>query len=196
MVVSPDGMTYFGGNSGIKALDITYADEKYLRKYNKWEMSEYTFRTEAEFEAAKEGIPVGATVIKLYEYPDNGYSISRPDLWPVGTEIDFGHDLIGQRFTGNITGVPEGVLNSIKLFDININTFRIINQGGWFTNPGIGSVPVSIQAGTVNNDPSVVNKCWSLIQLRSGDGALFFNSYANNRSTGNFPYDVWVTYKK
>jgi hypothetical protein len=33
--------------------------------------TDYVYETEAEFEADKDNIPVGATVIKLYEYPDN-----------------------------------------------------------------------------------------------------------------------------
>jgi hypothetical protein len=33
--------------------------------------TDYIYETEAEFEAEKDNIPVGATVIKLYEYPDN-----------------------------------------------------------------------------------------------------------------------------
>jgi hypothetical protein len=123
------------------------------------------------------------------------YSLNRPDLWPVKTEINFGNNLIGQRFTGNITAAAQ-TLVYIKLFDVNINTFRIINQGGWFTNPGFNKIPVSIQSGTVNNDPSVVEKCWALIQLRSADSTVFFNSWANDRSDKDYPYDVWVTYNK
>jgi hypothetical protein len=33
--------------------------------------TDYVYETEAEFEADRDSIPVGATVIKLYEYPDN-----------------------------------------------------------------------------------------------------------------------------
>jgi hypothetical protein len=48
--------------------------------------TDYVYATEAAFEAAKANIPIGATVIKLYEYPDNiaGFMIV-PDYANTGT---------------------------------------------------------------------------------------------------------------
>jgi hypothetical protein len=48
--------------------------------------TDYVYETEAEFEADKDNIPVGATVIKLYEYPDNlaGFMVV-PDYANMGT---------------------------------------------------------------------------------------------------------------
>jgi hypothetical protein len=149
----------------------------------------YLYWTEAEFEAAKDSIPVGATVVKMYEYPSNGYSTGRPDLWPVGVEIDFGQNLFGQRFTGNITSAAAGVLNSTALITFPDNSFRIVDSGGQWQ-------PLDLYAQfeplgfNINSSDQ-----WAYVWINIENKTIEFRTRCATART-NRAYDVWATYNK
>jgi hypothetical protein len=187
--IGSDGRTYFGnsgagGNLGIKTLEITYTNEKYLRRHGEWDKyePEYIFATEAEFEAAKDSIPVGATVVKLYEYPSNGYSTGRPDLWPVGVEIDFGGGLFGRRLTG--TSTSTGSRTAIGIFNYKPTSFKFVNCGGGMA--------------LSNNDPDYIYQqsfgSSDIIISQDNTYGVVLDIPGGNRT--NAPYDVWITYSK
>jgi hypothetical protein len=95
---------------------------------NKNVQTTYTYETEAEFEADKDNIPIGAIVIKMYEYPENHlYDLSRPDLWPFNTEIDFGGGLYGRR-TNRSSQDAFAAWNEFWLF--YMTNIYLVNCGG------------------------------------------------------------------
>jgi hypothetical protein len=147
--------------------------------------TDYIYETKTDFEAAKDSIPVGATVIKMYEYPENfQYSITRPDKWPVNVEIDFGDGLYGQRFTGSISAAANTTAN------VNVKTisgFSALISGGGRMNTGVNwiSVPYSngeanpISVGAYYNDAGLLSLYTKSMHVRT-----------------NSPYDIWITYTK
>lgn len=124
------------------------------------------------------------TAFKLYT--DNEYNgllqLSRPDLWPVNTEIDFGNGLYGQRFTGTITAAANAG-NTVHLYATHVKVYQF---GGW--------VQYANNGGTMQlayNENS--GYAFSLYSAPSG-GLSLFNLSSSART--NAPYDIWCTYHK
>ncbi|MDR1252916.1 MAG: hypothetical protein LBK62_12270 [Treponema sp.] len=65
MIIGSNGKLTPGVSGKVDSVNGIPPDE------NKNVKTDYIYQTEADFEAAKDNIPVGATVIKLYEYPKN-----------------------------------------------------------------------------------------------------------------------------
>ena len=63
-----NGTTYATAGEAVQALNAFVGN---FKPAGGAAQQPYVYETEAEFEADKANIPVGATVIKLYEYPDN-----------------------------------------------------------------------------------------------------------------------------
>jgi hypothetical protein len=158
----------------------------------------YLYWTEAEFEAAKDGIPLGATVVKMYEYPENGYSTGRPDLWPVDTEIDFGGGLYGQRFTGTITGSAYAGLNTELMPSGSVS--RPVNSGGWWDSNRTATAGyqryIAVGQGyAVYGGSGTTGHVFTCVVSVTEDFALNMHTVSSADRT-NAPYDIWVTYTK
>jgi hypothetical protein len=154
---------------------------------NKNVQTDYIYQTEADFEADKDNIPVGSTVIKMYEYPENKiYELNRPYLWPINTEIDFGNGLYGFRKVGVASGTAQV---NIGMLSVAIaGSAKLISQGGYVT--------------PENSTPSYVT-AYPIPDFAKGfiiqDNAYGINLIIPVISSGNrtnAPYDVWVTYTK
>lgn len=123
----------------------------------------------------------------------NSLLLTRPDLWQVGTEYDFGGGLYGQRFKGTTTGnsLSSG---GLALVSGVAKTAQVKNKGGM--------VDMSGTAGTNWYD---INGGWG-----QGAGTDYFLPLVTNTSqvirfycknnqgitTGTIQYDIWITYTK
>jgi hypothetical protein len=167
---------------------------------NKNVQTDYIYLTEADFEAAKDSIPVGATVIKMYEYPDNGYLLNRPDLWPVNAEIDFGQGLYGRRSNGS--GAAYAAYNEFWPF-YRTNIF-LVDCGGLVkltrTDGNVIAFPIGKPSygSNISSMPAFpFNVGFSIESLYSGPGqvAVVIRCAARFDITA-WSSDVWITYKK
>jgi hypothetical protein len=167
---------------------------------NKNVQTDYIYETEADFEADKNNIPVGATVIKLYEYPDNHpYDLNRPDLWPLNTEIDFGGGLFGQHKAGTFTDTAERAVNRVVMLTLTgaqvapESTFRLVDFGGnWQPN---ASMAMAEPVRGTNTYPESSIAQWSNFWVDMDNKWVAFRSWTLSARTG-CTYDVWFTYKK
>ena len=109
---------------------------------NKNVQTDYVYATEAEFEADKANIPVGATVIKLYEYPDStaGFMVV-PDYANRETAnriVDTNNgtwvaDRTGFVFAGGFATSGGSSLNQVEI-DVLVN-----NKSVFYTNTMIAA---------------------------------------------------------
>lgn len=135
---------------------------------------------------------------KVYKlYTDNEYNdvlqLSRPDLWPLDTEIAFENGLYGMHKAGNITLTANTQSNLIvvpKSAGLT-TTAKFIDRGGWWqASPGSYKYFIDVNWGT-----SIQTCYW--LDIRSGVSdvpciRLAFQAPA----AGTYAYDTWVTYTK
>ena len=117
-----------------------------------------------------------------------GTLISRPDLWPENTELDFGDGLYGQRFTGKITQAANSKAQIMFIYSIG----KLISYGGewqW----GSSTVERATIPDFFINGSGIFTTGGFL--FKTGTGGLRFDSYSSGDRT-NAPYDVWVLYTK
>ena len=92
----------------------------------------YVYSTPDAYEAEKASIPIGARVVKLYEYPVNQlYYVNRPDLWPVAAEVDLGGGLYGGVIAGTMPDWSSGWVNWNSGYSVGAN-HKLQNAGGYF----------------------------------------------------------------
>lgn len=112
-----------------------------------------------------------------------GALISRPDLWPVNVEIDFGDGLYGKRCSGTITRAANAE-NFVLITYHNCGT--VFASGGMYATIDnnyyihIGQPFVNGEIGTIYRDQA--------------KDLYFMSRIPFNRT--NAPYDVWALYTK
>jgi hypothetical protein len=93
--------------------------------------TDYVYATETEFEAAKANIPIGATVIKLYEYPESyaGF-MAVPDYSRL--EAITGLNDIGKTWVANRDGFVRLTISNQVISNaiFNINGTQVLNIVG------------------------------------------------------------------
>jgi hypothetical protein len=120
----------------------------------------------------------------------NAALINRPDKWIVGQEYNFGDNLYGQRFTGNVSITTNNVGTVINIDSVTGN--YILNYGGimetiydnnTYTYP-IGNIPA------INN----FNNIYSINpEFYNNTLRIRFNSYSSSHT---LRYDLWMKYAK
>ena len=124
-----------------------------------------------------------------------GSLVSRPDLWTVGTEYDFGGGLYGQRFSGTF-GSPTGSSPRLGyIYDTNVSMSKIVNSGGTFTYE-LYNVEYTINASsTFMNTDATMQTAGSLIISTTFNG-LRIQLFTRLAYSALPKYDIWVLYKK
>jgi hypothetical protein len=115
--------------------------------------------------------------------------ISRPDLWVVGTEYNFGQGLFGKRFTGTITAAVN--VRFERYIELNCE-WKTVKSGG---NVQMGSAWYNMplgQSAYAWTSPFGVTK-YSCID---GNGADMYLVSQSSMARTNAPYDIWVLYRK
>jgi hypothetical protein len=158
--------------------------------------TDYVFATEAEFNAAEANIPKGARVVKTWEFPDNTSALaSRPDLWPVATEVNLGGGLYGVALSGVLPDwSATGVLNFNSGFTISgwdTATCRPVSAGGGYQKGDRGWHILGYSrwaADTASNVSAGIDQ----------SGAIYINAHMENRpyNADYANYLVWLTYRK
>lgn len=119
----------------------------------------------------------------------NSLLLTRPDLWEVGTEYDFGGGLYGRRFTGTITVAAN--TTDTRVIANNIGSPRLVSFGGDFA---------------YDNDLNTLQLGYSQVDNNSFCGSLYTHSNTGGGEIRlvtktsyvrtNAPYDIWCTYTK
>jgi hypothetical protein len=127
----------------------------------------------------------GKTVILTDIYPyENSYSIDRPDLWPINTEINFGNNLYGIR-AADVTFNPSTTVQQIALAS------------------GLGtSTPVSSGGSIIQSTDS--NSAWTIPYVTgfkigfkiTTAGVLTMIVVADGNQSGWKTANIWITYKR
>jgi hypothetical protein len=114
------------------------------------------------------------------------YSITRPDKWANGVEINFGDGLYGQRFTGYIDIAKQTTsLKELTSFAVS----AIISYGGWWQRGDAAkySMPSTI--------PNNADMCWFYTNNATRH-IIFGSNTALARDSTTGLYEIWTTYRK
>jgi hypothetical protein len=118
------------------------------------------------------------------------YSISRPDLWANGVEINFGQNLFGYRTQGTQTSTSADQVISTDIMPIStpLSTFKLLSMGGNF-DAGNGYCQSPIGSTNLISGFTNCGFIWltaTNVVLRIKTGTVRTDAQ----------YDVWFTYKK
>jgi hypothetical protein len=122
---------------------------------------------------------------------NNTYSINRPDLWPVGVELDFGNGLLGQRFVGTITEVAN--VNTTTVLIPDMPTTSSVRDAGGCLSYGYSQTTLKQTLGASNVRGL---EFWSSVFLLHATPSSLGLRSITGLDRHNAPYDVWVTYTK
>lgn len=113
-----------------------------------------------------------------------GSLVSRPDLWVVGTEYDFGNGLYGQKYTGTTSLIANQV--KVVVLDSSLTNIELLYDVG-------GSVEYNSKQFLAL--PYLDTTVQFIIQTTSSNG-LFLYARTSESGKNNIPYTVWALYKK
>lgn len=137
-----------------------------------------------------------ADYVACKPYIDTEYNdvlqLSRPDLWPLDTEITFENGLYGMHKAGNVT------LSANTQYDLIVvpqsvgltTTANFIDCGGWWTASN------SQFKYFINVNWSGSQKTCYWLDFRSTANTPCIKLAFTNPTAGTYTYDTWVTYKK
>ena len=113
--------------------------------------------------------------------------LMHPHVWKTGVEYDLNDKSYAQRFTGNISVLPNMDMRTLLTDTINTNEYKIIDAGGsWMYQ----SDP---QEWTILGGSNITGHTFATVTLKS-TGLYFETISIGDRM--NAPYDIWVKYVK
>ena len=119
-----------------------------------------------------------------------GSLLSRPDLWTVGTEYNFGNGLYGQRLQPTIihTATGTGIITATGITGVN----KIVNFGGDFQYAS--TVRLCVPYCDYNNESGSSKAIFAMPQVANGEINIYTKTNSASNLTWNF--DIWFLYKK
>ena len=140
---------------------------------------------------------VSADYVACKPYIDTEYNdvlqLSRPDLWPLDTEIAFENGLYGMHKAGSVTLSANTQYNLIvvpKSAGLT-TTAKFIDRGGWWqASPGNYKYFIDVNWGT-----NIQTCYWLDIRSSMSDTPCIRLAF-QHPTAGTYAYDTWVTYTK
>lgn len=119
----------------------------------------------------------------------NSLLLTRPDLWEVGVEYDFGGGLYGQRFTAD-SFTPLAIVEYVEGVSNIVNSFGTVQITS-------GDTKIALPFSTVNqSDSNCTYPYFSIRDIVNGKGTLSITSGALRSTQVGNGWDAWATYTK
>lgn len=139
--------------------------------------------------------PTNTSVMYCIKYESTSvdeirFLVTRPDLWPLGEEVDLGNGLYGIRMTGTITAAAGEAVNEHIIYGGKY----IVSFGGWFVVNSISNDKHGI-GQTVQNSKDSSLVCASCVYYKVDEDVCNLYTVSTVDRT-DAEYECWVIYTK